>query len=167
MQKILASACLLGQPLRYDGRDYASGSDLNSDILASWQDEGRIVSICPEVVGGLAVPRPPAEIQGGDGGAVLDGTTAVMTAAGDDVSDNFMAGAKQALALCQQHGIAIAILVESSPSCGSHQIRDGSFSGAKVAGMGVTTALLRQHGISVFNQFQLAEVAALINREKQ
>lgn len=158
MRKILLSACLLGQPLRYDG----GGLALDSGLLRRWQREGRVIGICPEVAGGLAVPRPPAEIQGGSGGDVLAGTTTVETAAGADVSGCFVAGASAALALCRQHGIDLAILVESSPSCGSSRIRDGSFSGRKIAGMGVTAALLRAHDIEVFNQFQLVEVAMLL-----
>jgi uncharacterized protein YbbK (DUF523 family) len=72
-----------------------------------------------------------------------------------DVSDSFIAGAEQALALCRQQQVKAAVLTESSPSCGSGQIYDGSFTRRSIAASGVTTALLRQHGIEVFNQHQL------------
>ncbi len=155
MQRILVSACLLGEPLRYDG----SGLRLADARLQRWWAEGRLLPFCPEVAGGLPVPRPPAEILGGGGEQVLDGLATVRSVAGDDVTDAFLRGARQALALCRAHDIEIAILTESSPSCGSRRIYDGSFSGGKIPGVGVTTALLRQHGIEVFSQHRLGAVA--------
>lgn len=84
LPKVLVSACLLGQPVRYDGR--ASG---HPDLLQRWQAEGRVVPLCPEVAGGLPTPRPPAEIPGGQGGEVLDGLAQVVTVSGEDVSAAF------------------------------------------------------------------------------
>ncbi len=162
MQKILISACLLGQPLRYDG----SALRQQDARIARWQAQGRLVPICPEVAGGLPVPRPPAEIQQGSGVDVLTGRTRVISVAGDDVSDAFVHGAERALALCREHGIRVAILTESSPSCGSSRVNDGSFSGAKVPGVGVTTAMLRAAGIEVFSQHQLDEVTAWLGEAK-
>ena len=151
MKKILVSACLLGNPVRYDGRPKAlHNSDLDA-LLA----QDRIVSFCPEVAGGLPVPRAAAEIQAGDGYAVIVGRARVRTGDGTDVTDYFVSGAQQALALCREHNITVAVLTESSPSCGSVQVYDGSFNRSAVPGSGVTTALLRQHGITVFNQHQL------------
>ncbi len=150
MKKILVSACLLGDPVRYDGR---SKSLDNSDLDALLAQD-RIISFCPEVAGGLAVPRAAAEIQAGDGDTVVAGQARVKTRDGSDVTDYFLAGARQALALCRKHDIAVAVLTESSPSCGSSQVYDGSFKRIAVPGSGVTTALLRQHGITVFNQHQ-------------
>ncbi len=154
LRKILVSACLLGQPLRYDGSALAP----DSERLARWQGEGRLVPLCPEVAGGLPVPRPPAEIRGGSAADVLDGRVPVMTNAGGDVTAAFIAGAESALALCREHDIGVAILTESSPSCGSSRVNDGGFRGRKIAGEGVTTALLRRHGIAVFSQHELAGV---------
>ncbi len=151
MKKILVSACLLGHPVRYDGRSKAlDNSDLDA-LLA----QDRIISFCPEVACGLPVPRAAAEIQAGGGHAVIAGQAWVRTGDGTDVTDYFLAGAQQALALCREHDITVAVLTESSPSCGSGQIYDGSFNRSVVPGSGVTTALLRQHGIKVFNQHQL------------
>lgn len=152
--KILVSACLLGQPVRYDGR--ASG---HPDVLQRWQSEGLIVPLCPEVAGGLPTPRPPAEIPGGQGRAVLDGDAQVVTVGGEDVSGQFLAGAQIALALVRRHGIRIAILKSGSPSCGNQLTYDGTFSGTKVAGEGVTTALLRREGVQVFSELELEAAA--------
>ncbi|ORL67637.1 DUF523 domain-containing protein [Pseudomonas putida] len=148
--KVLVSACLLGQSVRYDGRD--SG---HPDLLQRWQAEGRVVALCPEMAGGLPTPRPPAEIPGGQGGAVLDGQAQVVTVAGSDVSAAFLAGARQALALVRQYGIRVAVLKSGSPSCGNRLTYDGTFSGVKVAGEGVTTALLRREGVQVFSELEL------------
>lgn len=151
MKKIMVSACLLGNPVRYDGRSKL----LENPALEALITQQRVISFCPEVAGGLPVPRPAAEINGGDGHDVVSERARVCTEAEEDVTDYFVAGARRALALCRKHDIDVAILTESSPSCGSSQVYDGSFSRNAVAGSGVTTALLRQHGIRVFNQFQL------------
>ncbi|MBF8754129.1 DUF523 domain-containing protein [Pseudomonas guariconensis] len=150
--KVLVSACLLGQPVRYDGRD--SG---HPDLLQRWQAEGRVVPLCPEVAGGLPTPRPPAEIPGGQGAAVLDGQAQVVTVTGLDVSEAFLAGARQALALVREHGIRVAVLKAGSPSCGNRLTYDGTFSGVKVPGEGVTTALLRREGVQVFSELELED----------
>ncbi len=115
------------------------------------------------MAGGLGIPRDAAEIQARDGYAVLDGSGKVKTVKGDDVTEAFLKGARQALALCRQHQIEVAVLTELSPSCGSSQIYDGSFSRSLNQGVGVTTALLRQQGISVFNQYQISDAIALLN----
>ncbi len=158
MPKILVSACLLGKPVRYNGR----GLGVESSILQRWLAEGRIIICCPEVAGGLPVPRPPAEIAGGDGGAVLAGKAAVMDRHGTDISTAFIAGAQQALDACRQYGISIAVLAEKSPSCGSGMIYDGRFGGTKIPGAGVTTALLRAYGIRVFNQHAIPAAAEAV-----
>lgn len=159
MQKILVSACLLGHPVRYDGR---GGGPF--DQLARWQQEGRLVVLCPEVAGGLPTPRPPAEIAGGQGGDVLDGQVQVLTVAGEDVSAAFLAGAEQALQLVRKHGIGIAILKSGSPSCGNQLTYDGTFTGTKVSGEGVTTALLRREGLQVFSELELPAAALALAR---
>lgn len=159
MEKLLISACLLGQRVRYDGRipDYG-----DSRLIRQWQDEGRVVPFCPEIAGGLSVPRSAAEIQSGDGGDVLDGMISVATKSGLEVSAHFVAGARLALEACQAHGIVIAVLKENSPSCGVRQIHDGSFSGTMRTGQGVTTALLRQSGITVFSEYELNHAAEMV-----
>lgn len=141
MHKILVSSCLLGEAVRYDGGDCRQGG-----MLLRWQSEGRLVAVCPEVAGGLPIPRAPAEIQ-------ADGR--VLTIRQDDVSTNFADGAQTALELCRRHGISMAILKEGSPSCATHRINDGRFNGNKVAGKGITTRLLEAHGIRVFSEHEV------------
>jgi len=149
--KILISACLLGQPVRYDGKAKA----VYHPLLLHWQDEGRLLPLCPEVSGGLPVPRPAAEISACSAEDVIDGLGQVQTADQDDVTRYFLCGAQHALALCRQHGIQLAILKENSPSCASTQVYDGSFNAKLTPGAGITSALLRQNGIAVFNELEI------------
>src|SRR3989344_4853875 len=157
MQKILVSRCLLGQRGRYDG-----GGPGPVRLLERWQQEGRIVPLCPEVAGGLPTPRAPAEIAGGQGAKVLDGQLPVLTVSGEDVTAAFVDGAEQALALVAQHGIRLALLKARSPSCGNRENYDGSFSGTKVAGEGVTAAALRRAGVQVFSEEELPAAEAAL-----
>jgi uncharacterized protein YbbK (DUF523 family) len=152
MEKILVSACLLGAKVRYHGGDAAC----DDPILRDWMNEGRVVAVCPEQEGGLPTPRPPVEIVGAGGGAVIARTGSVRTATGVDVTGSLCRGAGRALDLVKQHDIRIAVLKDGSPSCGSSAIFDGSFSGTRIAGAGVTTALLEAHGVRVFNERDLA-----------
>lgn len=160
MQKILVSRCLLGHRVRYDG-----GASGPFDQLQVWLDEGRVVPLCPEVAGGLPTPRAAAEIPGGQGAEVLEGQASVMTTEGFDVSAQFLSGAYQALELVRKHGIRIAVLKANSPSCGNLQTYDGTFSGVKVSGEGVTAALLKRHGIQVFSELELAEAAIAVTAQ--
>lgn len=157
MHKVLVSRCLLGHRVRYDG-----GASGPFDQLQQWLDDGRVVPLCPEVAGGLPTPRAAAEIPGGQGVQVLDGQALVITTEGEDVSAQFLAGAQQALALVQAHGIRIAVLKANSPSCGNRLTYDGTFSGVKVSGEGVTAALLTRHGVQVFSELELAEAAVAL-----
>lgn len=111
--------------------------------------EGRAVLVCPEVDGGLDTPRPPAEIVGGDGRAVLEGRARVVTARGADVTAAYVAGAHRALEAARRSGATSAILKARSPSCGKGCVYDGSFSSTLVAGDGVTAAVLETNGITV------------------
>jgi uncharacterized protein YbbK (DUF523 family) len=154
MEKILVSRCLLGHRVRYDG-----GASGPFDQLQQWLNEGRIVPLCPEVAGGLPTPRAAAEIPGGQGAQVLDGDAAVITTDGEDVTVQFLSGAHQALDLVREHGIRIAVLKANSPSCGNLLTYDGTFSGVKVRGEGVTAALLKRQGVRVFNELELAEAS--------
>lgn len=159
MQRVLVSACLLGQPVRYNGTDKKS----DDGVLARWLNDGRVVAVCPEVAGGLGVPRPPAEIRDGGGGiAVLEGHSRVIARTGSDVTTEFVRGAEAALAKAREAGVRVAVLKEGSPSCGSSYSYDGSFSGTRVSVPGVTTALLRSHGITVFSEAQWAEADAAL-----
>ena len=156
MEKILVSACLLGQAVRYDG-----GAHGPFAVLAQWQAQGRVLPLCPEVAGGLPTPRPPAEIIGGQGGQVLDGWVQVRSIEDVDVSAAFIAGAQSAVTLARQHGIRIAVLKARSPSCGKGDIYDGTFTGTRVPGDGVTAALLSAHGIRVYGEDDVAELLSL------
>ncbi|GIH26130.1 hypothetical protein Aph01nite_44400 [Acrocarpospora phusangensis] len=159
MHRILVSACLLGSRVRYDGRAKTS----EDALLARWRTEGRLVSFCPEVSGGLPVPRPPAEIEpGATGAAVLDGTARVLRADGGDVTPEYLAGARAALATARCHGIRLAILKEGSPSCGPLKISDGTFGGRSAPGQGVTAALLTADGIRVFSENEIAAAATCL-----
>lgn len=159
LQKILVSRCLLGQAVRYDGGCHGPFA-----LLQAWLAAGRVVPLCPEVAGGLPVPRAPAEIAGGQGGQALDGLIAVRTAEGEDVSAAFLAGAAEAVRLVQQHSIRMAVLKARSPSCGNLQNYDGSFSGRRVPGIGVTAAALKRQGVQVFNEEQLSEAQAFLQQ---
>jgi uncharacterized protein YbbK (DUF523 family) len=156
MERILVSACLLGRPVRYDG----TGRRSDDALFRRWREEGRLVPICPEVRGGLPVPRPPAEISGGFGDDVLDGRARVLTRDGTDVTPHFVAGAWQALERARSYDVRLAILKEGSPSCGSRQVFDGTFAGRKVPGEGVTTALLERYGVTVFAEDAIEAAAA-------
>jgi uncharacterized protein YbbK (DUF523 family) len=159
MQKILVSRCLLGQRVRYDG-----GAHGPFALLERWQAEGRVIPVCPEVAGGLPTPRVPAEIPGGQGAQVLDGLRAVIDADGTDVTAAFLAGAAQAVQLVKEHGIRLAVLKARSPSCGNLENYDGSFSGRKVSGQGVTAAALQRLGVQLFNEDQLCQAEAFLAR---
>ena len=130
---VLISACLLGFPCRYDG---AGKADARLQALAKTR---RLIPVCPEQLGGLPTPRPPAERVG----------ERVLARDGTDVTPAFVRGAEETLRLARQLGCTTAILKARSPSCGSGQIYDGTFSGRLVSGSGVTAALLRQNGIAV------------------
>ncbi|OUJ04678.1 DUF523 domain-containing protein [Acetobacter cibinongensis] len=158
--RILVSACLLGQPVRYDG----SAKTLLHPLLQHWQQNGWVVSLCPERAGGMPTPRPAAEIANGlSGRDVVAGQALVRDTTGADVTAPFLDGAQAALALAQQEGCTVALLIDGSPSCGSLTIYDGSFTGQKQAGEGVTAALLRQNGIAVFAPADIEKLAASLS----
>jgi uncharacterized protein YbbK (DUF523 family) len=156
MQRVLISSCLLGLPVRYHGGD----ARVDHEIIKGWIADGRVVAICPEVRGGLTVPRPAAEIIGSGGFAVLDGFAVVLDDRGSDVTRQLMAGAQEALQLAQSFGVRVAVLKDGSPSCGRTFIYNGQFRSVKKRGeVGVTAALLQRHGIAVFSEHQIAEAA--------
>ncbi|WHI44486.1 DUF523 domain-containing protein [Microbulbifer sp. JMSA004] len=164
MAKILVSSCLLGCAVRYNG-SHVEVHNNHFDWIIETQE---IVPLCPEVVAGLPVPRVPAEISGGRGVEVLAGSAKVLGINNEDLTEQFIRGAKRALQLCLQHNIKYAVLTENSPSCGSDYIYDGSFSGAKIVGSGVVSALLKREGIQVFNQNIVGRLRKLleVSRDK-
>ncbi len=149
----------MGDIVRYDGRQ----KKMDHVGVEKWETQGRLVRFCPEVAGGLKTPRPPAEIVNGDGQDVLAQRAKLWTSAGEDVTPQFVRGAAMALDLIKTHAIKIAILKTKSPSCGSSLIYDGTFENRLIAGMGVTTAVLRKNGVLVFSEYEIKAVTALIN----
>ncbi len=139
----LVSACLLGCEVTWRG-----GHNLREELMR-FAAAGELIPICPEQLGGLPTPRPPAEIVGGDGHAVLEGRARVLTQQGQDVTENYLRGAREVLRLASTVQAELVILKERSPSCGVHWIYDGTFTGRIVAGCGVTTALLQREGFAV------------------
>ncbi|APX74775.1 Uncharacterized conserved protein [Achromobacter insolitus] len=161
MQYVLVSSCLLGNPVRYDGR----GVSHDNPVLARWREEGRVVVVCPEMAGGMPVPRPPAEIEpAADAAAVLAGRARVVAVSGEDVTAPFVQGAQAALATARKHAIGIAVLKEGSPSCGSGYVYDGHFAGRRQPGVGVTAALLARAGLCVFSEKQWQEAQDCLAR---
>lgn len=145
------SACLSGIACRYDGR-----AQSNQKLMEMVQKEQAVV-VCPEVLGGLPTPRKPAEIIGGDGYDVWNNQAQVFEKDGQDVTEIYKAGAKIALQKLQELNVKTLILKEKSPSCGSLSIYDGSFSGNKIAGVGVATAYFLNNGLEVISDTEWEE----------
>ena len=133
--KIMVSGCLLGENCKYNG-----GNNY-SEKVAEYIKGHEVISVCPECMGGLPTPRIPAEI--------VDGV--VTNRKGQVVDEEFRRGAKIALEIARKEQIDVAILQSRSPSCGSKQIYDGSFSGVKVDGQGVFAKLLKEHGFHMID----------------
>ena len=147
MVKILTSSCLIGICTRWN----ESCDEIEE--LINLVKSGQAVFLCPEQLGGMTTPREPAEIERGKTAKdVLKGEAKVLTKTGKDVTEQFVVGARRTLEFCQEMGVEIAILKSDSPSCGSNQTFDGSFTGTKIPGKGITGALLEQNGIKVYNE---------------
>ena len=136
---VLVSACLAGEACRFDG-----GSTPHPEVLRLAQ-EGRAVPVCPEVLGGLSVPREPVELSHGR----------AVSRSGTDRTEAIQAGAQRALALGLERGCRRAILKARSPSCGAGRLYDGTFSGRLVPGDGVLAALLKASGFAVVSEEEL------------
>lgn len=142
--KILISRCLLGEPCRYDGRA------VPSEAARLLREAGHtLVPVCPEVDGGLPTPRSPAERQ--PDGRVVDRD-------GKDVTEEYRSGARLALETARANGCQAAVLKARSPSCGSTQIYDGSFSHTLIPGQGVAAQLLTEAGIRVLSEQDLEDL---------
>jgi len=142
--KLLVSRCLLGESCRYDGQ--SKPLDRLPELLRAGHE---LVPVCPEVLGGLPTPRPPAEVQ-------PDGR--VCCADGRDVTAAYRLGAQRALELAQTQGCQAALLKENSPSCGFGKIYSGDFSKTLVSGSGVAARLLAEHGVAVFGESRLDDL---------
>ncbi len=135
-EPLLISACLLGTACRYDGQSKTYPA------LSGLQERYHLIPVCPEQLGGLPTPRPPAERQG----------DRVVTEHGTDVTAQYDRGAEEALKLAKTFGCRKALLKQRSPSCGKGQIYDGSFSRKLTEGKGKTAELLEKHGILVLGE---------------
>lgn len=145
------SACLAGCYCRYDGNHNLI------DSIKELVDKGQALTICPEVLGGMPIPRKPAEIIGGDGFDVWKGQAIVKNNAGEDVTEAFKTGTLKAYEKLQSLGIKTMIMKERSPSCGSKMIYDGTFSGTRKVGVGVATAYFLTQGIEVYSEEEWLE----------
>ena len=156
---ILVSACLVGINCKYNGNN-------NKDLrIIELMAKGKAIPVCPELLGGLPTPRPAAEIQGGEGRDILYGTAAVQNNKGENVTNRFVKGAKETLKVAELAHVTAAIFKQRSPSCGSGQIYDGTFSGKVVAGDGIASAVLKEKGIKVFSEENAEELLKNINFE--
>lgn len=138
---ILVSHCFLGEPCRYDGQ-----SRLDRQIVELHRAGHQVIPVCPELLGGLDVPRSPAEIQ-------PDGR--VLTRDGQDVTAAYRAGAERVLEIAREHNCTVAVLKARSPSCGSGEIYDGTFTHTLKSGWGVAARLLAEAGIEVMDEEHL------------
>lgn len=149
-KNILISACLLGHRVRFD-------SEIKKyDIEALHLNNFNIIPCCPEADGGLPIPRPPSEIQE---------DLKVKNVIGDDVTNAFVSGAEYALELARKNNIKVAILKSKSPSCSSKLIYDGSFTNKLIAGLGVTAKLLKENGITVFDETEIEEAINFLHQD--
>ena len=150
---ILVSACLCGINCKYSG-----GNNLSPKILELFR-QGKAVLVCPEQLGGQATPRAAHEIINGTGADVLDGKCKVLAPDGDDdATAEFIKGAQETLKIAKECGAEMAILKARSPSCGHGYIYDGTFTGTRIPGNGVTAELLERNGIKVYTDEDEFEV---------
>ncbi len=134
--KIMVSACLLGDNVKYDG------TNNKNDDLIKFLEDYEIIKVCPEVFGGLSIPRIPSEIR----------NNKVINKEFKDVTNEFILGANKALKIAKENDIKVAILKDGSPSCGSINIYDGTFTHTKINGDGITAKLLKENNITVLNE---------------
>jgi len=150
MEKFIGvSACLVGENCRYDG-----GNCMNKKVLDFLKNKNLII-ICPEILGGLPVPRVPSEIKGGSGKDVLKGKGKVINREGEDMTEYFIKGAEITLEILKLNKVDFVILKQLSPSCGKGKIYNGSFTNRIIEGNGVTTQLLLENGISIITEEDL------------
>ena len=155
MSALIVSACLLGEACKWNG-----GSNRDERVIRLCAGRA-VIPVCPEVAGGLPVPRIPCEIRGG----------AVVNRLGENVDEAFRAGAAACWARCAerengQNEIVCAVLKARSPSCGSGEIYDGTFTGRLTAGDGVFAALVKARGIPVFTEEETEAANALMEAEE-
>jgi len=129
-----------------------NGTNCLNDKIRKLVEENKAITICPELLGGFSTPREPAEIIGGNGEDVLDGNAKIVEKSGKDVTQLYIKGAYSTLEQAIKLNATLVVLKENSPSCGSLTIYNGEFTGKKIMGMGVTSALLKRNGIKVISE---------------
>ena len=146
MENLLISACLLGFECKYSGGSNA----LDGEKLEALKESFRLIPVCPESAGGLPTPRLPSERRG----------ESVVNRLGQDVTEEYRKGAETALYLARRYGCSMALLKERSPSCGSGEIYDGSFTGALIPGDGTAAQALKAAGITVLGEKDIEKILA-------
>ena len=141
-EKLLVSACLLGENCKY------SGGNNYCPAVEQLKDHYELVPVCPERDGGLPTPRIPSERMGDK----------VVNREGEDVTPQFLRGAELALRTALENGCRRALFKERSPSCGCGAIYDGSFTGTVIAGDGMTAELLKKHNISILGESRIEDL---------
>ncbi len=143
-EKILISACLIGQNVKYNGKN-------NQIDISSLEEKYELIPFCPEVEGGLSIPRPPSEI-------ISFEPLKIKNIKGEDVTNSFVKGAKKAVKLVQKYNIKKAILKSNSPSCSNKLVYDGTFSAKLIPQKGITTQFLEKIGVKVYNEKELKKL---------
>lgn len=148
MRKIIMSACLAGENCKYSGGNNLIEDDYIRDLIK----RDKVILVCPEVLGGLCTPRPPAEIIKGR----------VINKEGVDVTREYVRGAKLTLSIANDSDIVLCLMKERSPSCGVHAIYDGTFSDVKIPGSGICSAMLKNAGYDVYSEIEINEVKKIL-----
>ena len=142
MEKLLISACLIGTNCKYNGKNNYL------ELVEELKKKYELIPVCPEILGGLDIPRNPSEIK----------NNKVISNKGIDVTKEFNLGAKSALEIAMNNNVKMALLKDGSPSCGSNYVYDGTFSKTKIKGNGITTILLKKNGIKVFSENEISKL---------
>ena len=146
-EKLLISACLLGEPCRYDGKS----KSLPSKLLEQLRETYDLVPVCPESLGGLPIPREPSEQRG----------NRVYSRGGEDVTAQYRLGAARTLEIARENGCRLALLKERSPSCGCGEVHNGRFDGGLVPGDGVTAAVLKSNAVKIYGESRINELISV------
>lgn len=152
--KIGISSCLVGMNCTYNGSNHYI------QVLQELYAKGEAIVVCPEVLGGLKIPRDPAEIQSRN-------PLLIQTNKGQDVTHEYCKGAEKALKILMDNHVEVAVLKFRSPSCGSDGVYDGHFSHTLIEGQGIFAQLLEENGIKVFNEKQISEFLKYIRKEDE
>lgn len=142
MEKLLISACLIGTNCKYNGKNNYL------ELVEELKKKYELIPVCPEILGGLDIPRNPSEIK----------NNKVISNKGIDVTKEFNLGAKSTLEITMNNNVKIALLKDGSPSCGSNYVYDGTFSKTKIKGNGITSILLKENGIKVFSENEISKL---------